>query len=154
MSEAGFSAKDEVIVDPPRYSRGGFTLWDVEKAFDDGNGLSGFETHLRNNVFEYLMRFPQKFGVPDIKKARVNLGKMIAVHNGEKTDTDITLQQVENAFGERSLTPHELNLRNGIVEIIMTFKHSHDSSILEEAKKMMDELISSLEGRGYQSSGL
>lgn len=66
----------EDIVNPDRYTRGGLSVWEIERIFDEPS-LTGFESHLRNTMLEYLLRFPQKNGIEDLEKVGVNLTKLI-----------------------------------------------------------------------------
>lgn len=66
----------EQIVNPDRYTRGDLSVWDIERIFDEPS-LTGFECHLRNTMLEYLLRFPQKNGIEDLRKIGVNLAKLI-----------------------------------------------------------------------------
>ena len=68
---------------PSHYiSKSGLEVVDVIKAFTEG--LSGYEAVAEGNIIKYILRWPKKNGIEDLKKARWYLDDLISyLENGE-----------------------------------------------------------------------
>lgn len=59
---------------PSHYTHGSFEVIDV---IEDNLTFEGLEGFLKGNVMKYVMRYPHKNGVEDLKKARWYLDRLI-----------------------------------------------------------------------------
>lgn len=59
---------------PSHYCRGGMECIDVMRAFMSAEQFSGY---CRGNVIKYTLRYDQKNGIQDLKKAKVYLNWLI-----------------------------------------------------------------------------
>lgn len=68
---------------PSHYiSKSGLEVVDVIKAFTEG--LSGYKAVAEGNIIKYILRWPKKNGIEDLKKARWYLDDLISyLENGE-----------------------------------------------------------------------
>ena len=65
---------EDVINHPSHYTHGSFEAIDV---IEDNLTFEGMEGFLKGNVMKYVMRYPHKNGVEDLKKARWYLDRLI-----------------------------------------------------------------------------
>lgn len=65
---------EDVINHPSHYTHGSFEVIDV---IEDNLTFEGLEGFLKGNVMKYVMRYPHKNGVEDLKKARWYLDRLI-----------------------------------------------------------------------------
>ena len=63
---------------PVHYTQAGIEPWEImEREFTRDQ----FEAFLRGNVIKYIMRYPRKNGVGDLRKAKHYLEKLIGVYD-------------------------------------------------------------------------
>lgn len=156
----------ERIINPKRYNRNGISVWDIEKTYDPFPHLTGFETHLRNTMLEYLLRFPEKNGIEDLRKIEVNLTKLLdtlacrkftplsrgSVFLLESSLNSLPMKRIEEAFAEPSLTKKEMVMRNAVLYRLLNFHKEKGEWDLRAAEVDLVELESLLKRRNYKSS--
>lgn len=68
--------KQEMVNHPPHYqSKAGIEVFDVIKAFTED--LQGSMAVTQGNIIKYILRWPKKNGLEDLKKARWYLEQLI-----------------------------------------------------------------------------
>lgn len=68
--------ESDVIINPPYYrASNGLEVYDVIRGFTEG--LMGEQAVNQGNIIKYILRWPKKNGLEDLKKARWYLDKMI-----------------------------------------------------------------------------
>ena len=77
-------AKPDMVNHPPHYqSKSGLEVIDVIDAFTED--LTGMEAVCTGNAIKYILRWKQKNGVEDVKKAVWYLNKLVSVLEKENT---------------------------------------------------------------------
>lgn len=64
---------------PTHYTSLPFEPWDI---MDANFGEEQFEGYLRGNVLKYILRYPAKGGVSDLKKAKHYIERLIELREG------------------------------------------------------------------------
>lgn len=96
---------------PAHYNVGGIEVIDIIEAFTkDLDSMNAYET---GNIIKYILRWPHKNGLEDLKKARWYLNHMIA--RLEAVDACNTEKIVPNALSEigtnpQVVTAHDITL--------------------------------------------
>lgn len=63
---------------PAHYNVGGYEVLDIIQAFVSDSGMSEMDAYETGNVIKYILRWPRKNGIEDLKKARYYLNHMIS----------------------------------------------------------------------------
>ena len=78
--------KQEMVNHPPHYNVGGFEVIDIIQAFtQDLNGIAAVDT---GNAIKYILRWHNKNGVEDLKKARWYIDHLIKKLEDFENDSD------------------------------------------------------------------
>ena len=75
---------DDVVNRPQHYLFGGHELIDIIDALLQDGGFNSVEGFYIATILQYLVRFPKKNGIEDVKKARFYLDRLIAIKNKEE----------------------------------------------------------------------
>lgn len=75
---------DDVINRPQHYLFGGMELIDIIDALLLDGGFTPFQGFYVATILQYIVRFPKKNGLQDLRKARFYLNRLIEVWEGEE----------------------------------------------------------------------
>lgn len=71
-------AANDIQIGGDHYSKYPVQPWDV---YPEWLGTEGFVGYLRGNIFSYLIRYKDKGGLQDLRKAYHDLGKLIEIES-------------------------------------------------------------------------
>ena len=81
-------SKADMVNHPPHYkSKSGMEVIDVIKAFT--SDLKGYQATDTGNIIKYILRWPHKNGIEDLKKAQWYLNDLITTIEQENEKGDI-----------------------------------------------------------------
>ena len=84
--KSGISSEKDMVNHPPHYKVGGFEVIDIIQAFtQDLNGIAAVDT---GNAIKYILRWHNKNGIEDLKKAKWYIEHLIKKLEEWENDSD------------------------------------------------------------------